>query len=54
MAKNRPISNDLSVVSFINNDAVIESDQDVKGTRCLGSDEVVFEKRLYSFVIKCI
>ena len=26
----------------------------VKGTRCLGSVELVFENRLYSFVIKCI
>ena len=25
-----------------------------KGTRCLGSDELVFEKRLCTFVIKCI
>ena len=26
----------------------------IKGTRCLGSDELVFEKRLKPFVMKCI
>ena len=26
----------------------------IKGTRCLGSDELVYEKRLKPFVMKCI
>ena len=33
-------------------DSVIN--EQVKGTHCLGSDELVFKKRLKPFVMKCI
>ena len=31
-----------------------KGDTDSKGTRCLGSDELVYKKRLKQFVMKCI
>ena len=43
------VNSDKVKLYFINNAPKIN----IKGTRCLGSDEFVHKKRLKPFVIKC-